>query len=70
MYLFPKLPVGAERDHTTELMNRFHLLSVPGHVAGPSGRGHIRLFFGLDDLVLTHAAECLAAYVANLERLP
>jgi aspartate/methionine/tyrosine aminotransferase len=66
VYLFPRLNVPEGVDPGNDLMERYHLLSVPGEVAGENGVGHIRLFIGLDDDVLDKAAECLSSYMNAL----
>lgn len=66
VYLFPRLDVPEGVNPASDLMERHHLLSVPGEVAGEGGVGHIRLFIGLEDEVLDKAGECLAQYMSGL----
>lgn len=56
VYLFPKLTLidGVNAAHT--LIDKDHLLCVPGDVAGPSCSGRVRFFFGLDNATLDEAA--------------
>jgi aspartate aminotransferase len=68
VYVFPRLKVPERANPVNDLMEQYHLLSVPGEVAGEMGRGHIRFFIGVEDEVLDKAAECLASYMGAFER--
>ncbi|MFG6459714.1 pyridoxal phosphate-dependent aminotransferase [Roseateles sp. BYS96W] len=59
VYLFPHLPEIEGRNAAHALIEKDHLLCVPGDVAGPSAAGRVRFFFGLDDAVLQDAAQRL-----------
>jgi aspartate aminotransferase len=63
VYLFPRLQTDSSLDVTKELLERYHLLAVPGAGSGENGVGHIRLFIGLEDSVLERAAACIRDYM-------
>lgn len=56
VYLFPRLGNLNGRNLAHTLIERDHLLCVPGDVAGESGRGRLRLFFGVGDQLIDQAA--------------
>jgi aspartate/methionine/tyrosine aminotransferase len=49
------------------LFEQYHLLSVPGEVAGENGKGTVRLFVGLDFKVLNEAVKRIEQAVKNLQ---
>lgn len=59
VYLFPRLPDIDGRNAAYALIEKDHLLCVPGDVAGSSASGYVRFFFGLDEAVLEAAASRL-----------
>jgi aspartate/methionine/tyrosine aminotransferase len=62
VYTFPRIASPDGSSMAMRLVREQHLLCVPGEVAGTAGRGHVRLFIGLDEDV-NHAA---VARIRNL----
>ncbi|MGC4853336.1 pyridoxal phosphate-dependent aminotransferase [Micromonospora sp. DT4] len=49
VYVFPRIAQEEGSSVAMRLVRERHLLCVPGEAAGATGRGHVRLFIGLDD---------------------
>lgn len=63
VYLFPKLQVDSTINAAKKLIEEFHLLCVPGYVAGEMGKYNIRLFVGVEDQHLDAAANRLKRFM-------
>jgi len=63
LYVFPRFPGPNGISRAEELIERAHLLCVPGEVAGDTGRGHVRLFVGRSDAENDEAVRRIAALV-------
>jgi len=67
LYLFPRFDGFDDeslrgRSVANCLIEDHHLLCVPGEVAGDFGRGHVRLFFGVEDDQIDAAADRIARF--------
>lgn len=62
LYLFPELPLNHGENAAFTLINKFHLLCVPGDIAGKSVKNNVRFFIGLSDELLIEAAKRIKAY--------
>jgi aspartate/methionine/tyrosine aminotransferase len=65
VYLFPRLPRIDDRPAGKVLIDDHHLLCVPGEVAGETGEGHVRLFYGVRPELLDEAARRIGAMMAQ-----
>ncbi|KJS17070.1 MAG: hypothetical protein VR78_06575 [Hoeflea sp. BRH_c9] len=65
VYLFPELPRMHGRAASDVLINDYHLLCVPGEVAGSRGNNRVRFFIGVEDDVLDEAARRIRSYAAR-----
>ncbi|MBS0186134.1 MAG: pyridoxal phosphate-dependent aminotransferase [Proteobacteria bacterium] len=62
VYLFPQLKTH-ENNPADVLINKYHLLCVPGYVAGSCGNNHVRFFLGAEKEILSSAAERLKTFM-------
>jgi aspartate aminotransferase len=69
VYVFPHVADRRGDSLTYQLIDDQHLLCVPGEAAGRTGRGHVRLFVGLDDELLDEAVRRIRRCV-DIERAP
>lgn len=67
VYLFPRLIVDSKIDVAKKLISEFHLLCVPGYVAGEIGKYNIRLFIGAEDQHLYEAASRLILFMKKYQ---
>jgi aspartate aminotransferase len=71
LYLFPRFEGPQADEMANILVDKHHLLCVPGHVAGENGARHIRFFIGVPDEAIDEAAARIGRAVragAELER--
>lgn len=67
VYLFPKLIVDSNIDAAKKLIDEFHLLCVPGYVAGEIGKYSVRLFVGVEDQHLDEATNRLKLFMKKYQ---
>jgi aspartate/methionine/tyrosine aminotransferase len=65
VYVFPRIAGPDGTSLATELIGEQHLLCVPGEVAGEAGRGHVRLFAGVDRELADRAIHRIGAVVSG-----
>jgi aspartate/methionine/tyrosine aminotransferase len=63
VYLFPQVQLPFGKTAADELINKYHLLCVPGEVAGSMGSGHVRLFYGIADGQIDEAVNRIGDFV-------
>jgi aspartate/methionine/tyrosine aminotransferase len=61
VYAFPRIAGPDGSSMAMRLVREQHLLCVPGEAAGSAGRGHVRLFLGLDEEVNRAAVDRIRA---------
>jgi aspartate/methionine/tyrosine aminotransferase len=61
VYLFPRIDLPINRTPADVLIDDFHLLCVPGEVAGEMGRGHVRFFYGVTEGQIDQAVSRIRA---------
>ncbi len=64
VYLFPKLETN-QIDPANILINNYHLLCVPGKVAGTFGDDYVRFFLGTEKEILIEAAKRLKDFMGK-----
>lgn len=66
-YVFPRI-VGAERDSkafSIRLLEEVGVVVTPGAAFGPSGEGHVRMAYCVDEETINGAFDRLESFVAN-----
>ncbi len=62
VYIFPELPSAGGINAAHRLINEFHLLCVPGDIAGKTTKNHVRFFIGVRKEDIKEACERIALY--------
>jgi aspartate/methionine/tyrosine aminotransferase len=65
VYVFPRIAGPDGESLGWSLIERAHVLCVPGEYAGARGRGHVRLFVGVPDEAIAAATDRIAALVSE-----
>lgn len=65
LYIFPKLPKHNGENAAYSLVDNYHLLCVPGDVAGSSTDANVRFFIGLSQDEIKQAIERISSYCKN-----